>query len=255
MEDFPKVSIITVCLNKKEFLEKCINSVISQIYKNIEYIIIDGGSNDGSLEILNKYRDKINKLVIEKDNGIYDAMNKGIALASGEIIYFLNSDDRFYDNHVIEGVVPLFTGNEEIDFVYGNIEVFNPMNKASYIERYPERISKALFITKTIGHPATFFRAPCFKRAGLFDERYKIAGDYEWFLRAVFTKGLRGMHVERNVSVFTLGGVSTDEKNLETYLHERALIQRKYFNNLEILVSRLLSGVKRARNRCLKMRI
>ena len=128
MNDSLKVSIVTVSLNKKEFLEDCITSLINQTYKNIEYVIIDGGSNDGSLEIFNKYRGKIKKLVAEKDNGIFDAMNKGIDLASGEIVYFLNSDDRFFDNNVVENVVKYFTEDETVDFIYGNIKGFNREN-------------------------------------------------------------------------------------------------------------------------------
>lgn len=241
----PKVSIITVCMNSKRYVEDAIKSVCGQTYLDIEYIVIDGGSTDGSVEIFNRYKNKIDKLVVEKDNGIFEAMNKGIRLATGEIVYFLNSDDMLYDNKVIERIAPLFIDNKNADFVYGNIEVLDPVKGISYIERYPERISRGLFIRKTIGHPATFFRSLCFKKVGFFDQRYKIAADYDWFLRAIFTKGLKGMHTESNVSIFRLGGVSTDERNSGLYLSERDLIQKRYFNNLEMLCSRVFSGVRR----------
>src|SRR3989338_3125818 len=106
------VSIVTVCLNSKEYLEGAIKSVSEQTYPNIEYLVIDGGSTDGSVEIFNKYKDRINKLIIEKDNGIFDAMNKGIRAASGNIIYFLNSDDKFYDNNVVENAIEVFVKNK-----------------------------------------------------------------------------------------------------------------------------------------------
>ena len=101
MEKNLKVSIITVCLNSEDHLERAMKSVFEQSYENIEYIVIDGGSSDGSPEIFAKYKDKINKLVIEKDKGIFNAMNKGINIATGDIVYFLNSDDELCNNQVI----------------------------------------------------------------------------------------------------------------------------------------------------------
>lgn len=244
-KNYPKVSIITVCLNSREYLEDAIRSVSEQTYPNIEYLVVDGDSTDGTSVIFNKYKERINKLLIEKDDGIFEAMNKGIRLAGGEIIYFLNADDKFYNCHVVTEVIEAFRKNKEADFIYGNIEVFNPKRRFSYIEKYPKRISKWLFVRKTIGHPATFFRSSCFKKAGNFDEAYKIAADYEWFLRALFTKGLKGAHIENNISIFRTGGVSTDERNAGLYLLERNLIQKRYFNTLEILYARLLLSAKK----------
>ena len=119
----PKVSIISVTLNSKESIEEAIKSVLNQTYKNIEYIIIDGGSTDGTLEVVDRYRHKINTLIAEKDNGVFDAMNKGLRVSSGEIIYFLNSDDVLYDIHIIEDAVDFFINNRETDFIYGDLEV------------------------------------------------------------------------------------------------------------------------------------
>lgn len=240
-----KVSIITVCLNSKRYLEEAIKSLSEQTYPNIEYIVIDGGSTDGSIDILNKYRDRITEILIEKDSGIFNAMNKGVRLASGEIVYFLNSDDKFYDNKVIETAVGAFTNNKEADFIYGNLKVLDPITNTSYVERYPEKISRSLFLKKTIGHPASFFSSYCFDKAGYFDERYKIAADYEWYLRAVFNKGLKGIHIDKTISIFRLGGNSTEEKNMRSYFVERNSIQRKYFNPMELLYAKILFIVKR----------
>ena len=253
MNDSLKVSIVTVSLNKKEFLEDCITSLINQTYKNIEYVIIDGGSNDGSLEIFNKYRGKIKKLVAEKDNGIFDAMNKGIDLASGEIVYFLNSDDRFFDNNVVENVVKYFTEDETVDFIYGNIKGFNPSNNFEYIEKYPDKATKWFFIMKTLPHPGTFFRSRCFVKAGKFDTAYKIASDYKWYLGALFVKKLKSRHVNDNISIFRLGGVSNNSMYSGLYFSERKAIQKKYFNNFELICANGLEKLKRV-IRCLKMK-
>lgn len=242
---YHKVSIITVCLNSAEHLEKAIKSVSEQTYSGIEYIIVDGGSIDSSIDLFNKYKNRINKLLIEKDKGVFNAMNKGINLAEGEIIYFLNSDDRLYDNHVIEEVVAVFAKQPEMDFIYGNIEVFDPISGNSYVEKYPEKTSKWLFIRKTIGHPATFFNSVCFKKAGYFDETYKIAADYEWYLRALYVDKLKASHMEKNISVFRLGGISTNHKYRDLYFSERRAIQKKYFNTFELTCSGILEFISR----------
>lgn len=244
MPEILKVSIITVCLNSEEYLEDAMKSVCEQGYSNIEYIVIDGGSTDGSIAIIDKYRNKISKAIIEKDNGIFDAMNKGIKSATGDIIYFLNSDDKLYDNKVVERAASVFENTREADFVYGDLAVFDPSKGCSYVEKYPKRITRWLFLKKTIGHPASFFREACFKKAGLFDEQYKIASDYEWFLRAVFVNGLKGVHIEEIISIFRLGGNSSCEKDVKSYFSERIKIQKKYFNILEILYTRFVLVVK-----------
>ena len=117
-----KITIITVVKNNKNTLEKCIKSVLNQNYENLEYIIIDGNSSDGTDEIINKYRNNINKIIREKDDGIWDAMNKGIRHANGDIIGFLNSDDYYFDN-TLETVNKYFSKNE-IDFLFGSVEKY-----------------------------------------------------------------------------------------------------------------------------------
>lgn len=253
-ENRPLVSVITVCLNSRKYLEEAIKSLSEQTYLNIEYIILDGGSTDGSIDIFNKYRDKISKIVVEKDNGIFNAMNKGIRLASGDIIYFLNSDDRFYDNQVIEEAVVAFSKRPETDFIYGNIGVFNPADGISCIEKYPQKITKWLFMRKTVGHPATFFRSSCFKNAGYFDERYKIAADYEWYLRTLCLNKLKTFHIEKNISMFRLGGISTNRKYRDLYFSERRTIQKRYFNAFELACSGILEFISK-KSICLKTKI
>lgn len=116
-----KISIITVVFNNAKTINIAIDSVLSQTYKNVEYIIIDGGSTDGTVEIVKSYKEKINYFLSEKDQGIYDAMNKGIKIATGEIIGILNSDDRYCNKYVLEDIIYTFSKGKDYDCVYGNL--------------------------------------------------------------------------------------------------------------------------------------
>ena len=116
-----KISIITVCFNAQNVIEACIQSVLSQTYLNIEYVIVDGQSTDGTLSIVHKYKDRITKIISEKDTGIYDATNKGIQASNGDVVYFLNSDDRLYDDEVIENIIEQFKEDKSLDIVYGKV--------------------------------------------------------------------------------------------------------------------------------------
>ena len=120
MKDIQKVSIITVCLNCSMHIRKAIESVISQTYPLIEYVIIDGASTDGTVEIIEKYRDRIAHFISEPDTGLYNAMNKGIGAATGDILFFLNADDYFADENVVADVADVFSKNPDIDIVFGN---------------------------------------------------------------------------------------------------------------------------------------
>jgi len=240
----PKVSIITVCYNSEKHIERTIKSVLAQSYSNKEYIIIDGGSKDNTLKIAGRYKDEIDVIINEHDNGVFDAMNKGIGLASGEIIYFLNSDDRLYDYNVVENAVDFFIKNEVADFIYGNIEVLNPDDNFSYIERYPDKITKWLFVTKTIAQPGSFFRMSCFKKCGYFDISYRFAADHDWYLRAIFVKKLKAAHIKDCISVFRLGGLSNNHRYAKAYFLERKAIEKKYFNNFELLCAGFLHAIR-----------
>ena len=235
-----KVSVITVTLNSRQYIERAIKSLLSQTYGNIEYIIIDGGSTDGTLEILDKYRDKIDFFVSEPDKGLYDAMNKGINHSTGEILYFFNSDDRFYDKNVIKKAVDYFS-KKRADFIYGDI-LNDHIDTGTYsYGKYPSFITKRHFIRSTIGHPAAFFRRRCFEKVGVFDIRYRIVSDYEWFLRALFKYYLKQRHINEIISIFQCSGISTDESNKESILREKESIQKLYFKPRELRIGRWLN--------------
>lgn len=179
-----KVSIITVVFNNKDFIESAIKSVLSQTYSSIEYIVVDGGSTDGTIEIINKYRDKIAKFISEPDKGIYDAMNKGIKMAAGEIIGTLNSDDVYADSRVIETAVKSME-EKRVGVCWGDL-VYVSRNDISRIIRhwksseYEEGKFKNGWMPP---HPTFFVRKEIYGKFGAFNLNFKIAADYELMLR------------------------------------------------------------------------
>jgi len=181
-----KVSIITVCLNSAETIEDTIRSVILQDYKDIEYIVVDGASTDGTRKILQKYRNRISSCVSESDKGIYDAMNNGIGLATGEIIGILNSDDVYAYNKVISDVAALLTA-DHLDAVYGDLAYVNHKD-GSKIVRYwqaGQYRPNAFYYGWVPPHPTFFCRKSVFERYGGFNTKYKTAADFELMLRFI----------------------------------------------------------------------
>lgn len=235
-----KVSVISACFNSEKYLERAVQSLLSQTYKNIEFIVIDGGSTDRTLRILDKYKDDIDYLMSEPDNGIYDAMNKGIKCSTGDILYFFNSDDRFYDKDIIKKVVDFFN-KKKVDFIYGNIANCYLGDSRFSIGRYPRIITKRHFIRNTIGHPATFFRRDCFEKAGMYDIRYKIVSDYEWYMRALYRYHLRYAYINQLISIFQCNGASMTEANSVQISLEREAVQKLYFYPIEVHIGKLLN--------------
>jgi glycosyltransferase involved in cell wall biosynthesis len=181
-----KVSIITVCLNSAVTIEDTITSVMVQDYKDIEHIVVDGASTDGTRKILQKYRNRISKCVSERDGGIYAAMNKGIKLSTGDIIAFLNADDVYPYDKVISEVVGLLTA-DHLDAVYGDLAYVDHKD-ASKVVRYwqaGEYRPNAFYYGWVPPHPAFFCRKSVFERYGAFNTKYKTAGDFELMLRFI----------------------------------------------------------------------
>jgi len=179
-----KITIITVTLNNSSNLDKTIASVLNQNYSNIEYIIIDGGSIDDTFEIIKKYEKYSFKFVSEKDNGIYDAMNKGILLATGDVINFLNAGDMFYDNNVLCSVADQYDKYLMIGILYGRSEFFSDIERILYIKGQEVQLS-ALWKKMPACHQSMFFRKELFTKFGLYDLKFRIASDFELFLRFV----------------------------------------------------------------------
>lgn len=222
----PKVSIITVCLNAEKHIERAIVSVLEQTYKNIEYIIVDGKSTDGTLEIVAKYRDRIHKIISEKDNGVYDAMNKGIRNSSGEIIYFVNSDDRLYDSGVIERVVRVYKKDPSADIIYAKVEPVNFPNKNIVFTGNLTFQTQRDILKNQPCHQCIFAKKTIFDRFGLFDVRYKIAADIDWFYR-IFNKNIKIKFVDIYAAFLSLQGLS-HQRGFESMLERYHLVFRNF---------------------------
>jgi glycosyltransferase involved in cell wall biosynthesis len=179
-----KVSIITVCLNSEETVRETIKSVLSQSYLNVEYIIIDGGSTDTTMKIVGEYEKHIATIVSENDLGIYDAMNKGLKLATGDIIGILNSDDIFYSTDVLTDVVQTFK-DHVADIVFGAVQIVESRN-INKVRRVYQRKNFKPWMLKygwMPPHPATFVRTEVYSQYGIFSLQYETAADYELFVR------------------------------------------------------------------------
>lgn len=196
-----KISIITVVYNDVEHIENTIMSVISQTYTNIEYIVVDGNSTDGTVEICRKYEDKISKLISEPDLGIYNAMNKGIKNASGEWIFFLNSGDVFYNNNVLNNI---FEECSNADIIYGKAITQN--GTECY---FPKKITMSMFILeRMVCHQAIFAKKNTFDN-NHFNETYKIISDRVWLYNC-YRKKNRIERKDQIISIYDTNGVSSN---------------------------------------------
>jgi glycosyltransferase involved in cell wall biosynthesis len=201
MGNNPKISIITVSLNAVDVIEQTIKSVLNQTCKpNIEYIVIDGGSTDGTVRLLNKYQQQGElRYISEPDNGIYYAMNKGIPIAKGEWIYFLGSDDVFFDDGVLERI---FSGNiDHAEIIYGNVKYLHSG------DTYDGPFNHEKISIKNICHQALFVKKVVFEKMGLFNTRYITSADYEFNLRWMGLN-LNSKYVEETIVIYNEKGLS-----------------------------------------------
>lgn len=208
----PLVSVITVVLNGEKHLEQTIQSVLSQSYQNIEYIIIDGGSKDNTIEIIKRHENKIDYWKSEKDGGIYYAMNKGIAQTSGDIIGILNADD-FYTENAVKYVVEANL-NESADIYYGNMfTFFEDVNNGKVV--FPDILK--MYQKPSIFHPTCFVKKQVYHQIGGFDTRFKISSDYEFLLRCLKSR-MRFYYIPQTLTSFRVGGKSAScYSNVEGY--------------------------------------
>lgn len=201
----PLISVITVSFNAVKTIEQTILSVINQTYPNVEYIIIDGGSTDGTLDVIKKYQDKIAYWVSEPDRGIYDAMNKGIAKAKGDIIGIINADD-WYELDAIESVVNHLNKSKDNSIYYGRLNM-RQGNKILYASDVPQKLN-GLKKGMVISHPTVFVSKNIYQKEGGFSTDYKIASDWDFILR-MYLKGYVFIPIDRVIANFNIGGVSS----------------------------------------------
>jgi glycosyltransferase involved in cell wall biosynthesis len=225
----PLISIITVVRNGENTLEQTIQSIINQSYDNIEYIIVDGNSTDKTLDIIHKYEDKIDYWVSESDQGIYDAMNKGIQASTGELIGLLNSGD-LYTNNAIEKVINLYKHNRG---VHENIIITGAMYRYSEngilfrLVKTQENLDKRINKGMPINHPATFVSKKTYESIGYFDSHFKICGDYDFIFRAYHSSSVKFIFTDFDIAYMMLDGVSEKFNSLLTRSIEHFFIRRK----------------------------
>ncbi|MBI5450736.1 MAG: glycosyltransferase [Gammaproteobacteria bacterium] len=205
-----KVSIITVCFNSSKTIRDAIDSVLSQDYPGIEYIIIDGGSTDGTVEIVQQYKEKISLFVSEPDRGIYDAMNKGINMATGDVVGMLNSDDFYTDTHVIRDLV-LAMDTANVDSVFADLVYVDQLDTGRILRYYDSsRWKPCRFRFGWMPAHTTFLiKREWYMRYGLFSLDYRIAADFEMLVRLLYRGAASYIHVARPVIKMRVGGIST----------------------------------------------
>lgn len=209
-----EISIITTTYNSDATVKDTLLSVNAQTYHDIEHIIVDGASKDNTLEIVHEYGERVAKVISEPDKGIYDAMNKGIRAATGDVIGILNSDDFFTSDDVLSVVAKTFNDNN-IDALYGDVHFVNPENLNKIVRYYSSKIFKpSLFRLGFMpAHPSFYMKRECYEKHGLFSLDYKIASDYDLLIRYLYKEQIKYKFVEKDFVTMRTGGVSTENLN------------------------------------------
>jgi glycosyltransferase len=204
-----KVTLITATYNSEKYLEECIKSVINQRYPHIEHIIIDGKSKDGTLAIIKKYESHIARWISETDRGMYDAINKGMEMATGDIIGILNSDDMLDSENVIEWIVNAFE-EKKVDSIYGDLEYVDPVdtNKIYRIWKGKEYKRSLFKIGWMPAHPTFYFRAELFSKYGGYESHYYSAADYEFMARYLYKHRISSYYLPKLIVKMRRGGQS-----------------------------------------------
>lgn len=223
-----KVSIITVTYNSAKYVDDCINSIIRQNYKNIEYIVIDGNSTDGTLDIIKKYSSYITKLVSEEDDGMYDALNKGMQLATGDVVGILNSDDVLAAADVISEIVNCFQQNN-VDSLYGDLVYVDPFDLQKVLRfwkglPYDRRRFKYGWMP---AHPTFYIRRELIEKFGGYESRYFTAADFEFMVRYLFYFKVSSCYLPRLIVKMRMGGASNESLGRRLIANRRDYLAMK----------------------------
>lgn len=244
-----KISVITVCRNAEQHIENTIQSVINQTkFANIEYILIDGASTDKTTEIIEKYKENISYFVSEPDTGIYNAMNKGIKVATGDFVMFLNSGDSYINELVFEQFLPHLEKTDK-NLVIGNLFAFDKYS-ADMVRINEKFLDKFLFHYQSIPHPSTFFRRTIFEKVGLYNENYRIVSDFEWYLKYFNEFNGNYDYVDKYVVFFDLNGICSNKQFEELHQKERNEVLYKYVSPSEKFAYKICRKV--LKNKCKK---
>lgn len=219
------LSIITINYNNAEGLKKTMGTVLGQTYKDYEYIVIDGGSTDESVEVIKHFGNKGYQWVSEPDKGIYNAMNKGIKKSTGEYLLFLNSGDYFYDENVVGKVCPLLHNG---DIIYGNV-VFKESEEKTWIKKYDTLITFNFFLSDNLPHQGSFIRRSLFESIGLYDETIYVCADWKFILDSIFKADASLKYIDMIISYYDFTGISSIEENRKkVFMEQRRLLERDY---------------------------
>ncbi len=217
-----KITIITVCYNRKNTIEKTMKSVFNQDYPNIEYIIVDGNSTDGTKEIIESYRNKISRYISEPDKGMYDAINKGLQLATGDVIGLMHSDDEFYDEKAISRIVNRFNYDASIEGVYGDgVYVSNDNQERMIRNRIGGAFSQQKIKSGWLPlHPTVYLKKKIIDKYGLYNLNFNIASDTEFLLRYLYKYKIKMSYINSYIVKMRMGGMSTNFKRAFEVLYE-----------------------------------
>ncbi len=236
----PLISIITVCFNSDSTIKNTIDSVLEQKYNNIEYIVIDGGSTDGTVGVVESYGDKISKFISERDNGLYDAMNKGLAIATGEVIGILNSDDFYIDENVISKVMKTFEV-KQVDSVFADLVFVKADNLKKVIRYYdsgnfnPDKFAYGWMPA----HPTFFVKKEIYQKYGNFEIDYETAADFDILARFLYLHKVSFSYIKEVFVVMRLGGVSTSFNSIWVNSFEQLRACKRY--NIKTNIFKILS--------------
>ena len=243
-----RLSIITINLDNLNGLKKTIESVASQTFQDFEYIIIDGASTDGSIEFIQKNKERVNYFLSEPDKGVYDAMNKGIASANGDYLLFLNSGDHFIDRDRLALAYKHLDGTS---IIYFDLQVIEGENRFS--KSYPDALSFSFFVMDTLPHPATFIKRSVLMKLGLYDTSLDICADWKFFIDSICKQNSTYKHVNQLVSTFYIGGMSSDPRNYSRKMKERETVLNMeyaaFVKDIEdiVILKKLLANLKESR--------
>ncbi len=224
----PKLSIVTICYNEVNRIEATLQSVLHQTYTNYEYIVVDGASTDGTVDILHRHKEHFSVFISEPDQGIYNAMNKAISYCKGDYIYFLNGGDVLYEKEIL---TKIFSYEINGDLIYGNIAI-KPLDKEQWILQMPVQLTKTFLLKKTIPHQATFTHRDIFSKVGKYDESFKIVADYKLSLLAIYKYDFCLQYIPETFAVFELSGVS--HVNADVRNQEKRKVQEEVFGKLNL---------------------
>ena len=217
-----KISIITASYNSAATLRDTMESVLRQGYTDYEYIVVDGASKDGTVNLIREYEPRFEgrmRWVSEPDRGIYDAMNKGIAMATGDVVGLLNSDDFYTSDDILETIACEFTSPDAPDAIYGDVHYVDEMDVTKIVRYYSSRkfTRERMRMGYMPAHPSFYVRRECYERYGAFDTSYRVAADFENLLRLLYVNHIRTRYIAKDFVAMRMGGASSS--GIKSYLH------------------------------------